>query len=47
MLEEFKVFLDTFEFNDNEKKIIKNFISDEKIKSNIKFIGWKDYWITV
>jgi hypothetical protein len=47
MLEEFKLFVDKFEFNSDEKRIIDAFVLDKKIKSNIKFIGWKDYWITV
>ena len=47
MLEEFKLFTNKFEFNENEKRIIESFVSDEKIKSNIKFIGWKDYWISI
>jgi hypothetical protein len=47
MLEEFKLFVDKFEFNSDEKRITDAFVLDEKIKSNIKFIGWRDYWITV
>lgn len=43
MLEEFKLFLDHFEFNENEKKIINAFVMDDNLKSNIKFIGWEDY----
>lgn len=43
MLEEFKLFLDHFEFNKDEKKIIDVFILDKDLKSNIKFIGWNDY----
>jgi hypothetical protein len=44
MLEEFKLFLDKFEFNENEKKIIEAFTLDEKLKSNIKFIEWDDFY---
>jgi hypothetical protein len=47
VLEEFKLFLDKFEFDENLKKIIDSFVLDEKINTNIKFIGWRDYWITV
>ena len=47
MLEEFKVFCDNFEFNSDEVKIINSIMEDENLKSNIKFYGWKDYWITV
>lgn len=43
MLEEFKLFLDHFEFNEDEKKIINDFTQDDNLKSNIKFIGWDDY----
>ena len=43
MLEEFKLFLDKFEFNENEKKIINAFTQDENLKTNIKFISWTDY----
>jgi len=42
MLEELKLFLDKFQFDNFEQKIIDIFISDEKLKSNIKFIGWFD-----
>jgi hypothetical protein len=42
MLEEFKLFLDKYEFDEDTKKIIEAFTLDEKIKSNIKFIGWTD-----
>lgn len=45
MLEEFKLFCNLFEFNEDEKKIISSIVEDENLKSNIKFIGWKDYWI--
>ena len=47
MLEEFKLFCNFFEFNEDEKKIISSFVDDPNIKSNIKFIGFKDYWITI
>ena len=43
MLEEFKLFLDKFEFNEDEQKIINSFILDDNLKSNIKFIGWIDF----
>jgi len=46
MLEEFKLFCKFFEFNEYEKKIISSIIEDPNLKSNIKFIGWIDYWIT-
>lgn len=42
MLEEFKLFLDHFEFNEDEKKIIDAFVMDDNLKSNIQFIGWND-----
>lgn len=44
MLEELKLFCKFFEFNENEKKIISSIVEDTNLKSNIKFIGWKDYW---
>ena len=47
MLEEFKLFTNTFEFSEDEKKIINAFVLDEKIKPNIKFAGWRDYWSSV
>lgn len=43
MLEEFKLFLDKFEFDDIENIIINILSNDEKIKSKIIFIGWIDY----
>ena len=43
MLEEFKLFLDKFEFNEDEQKIINSFTLDDNLKSNIKFIGWIDF----
>ena len=42
MLEEFKLFLDKFEFNKDEKKIIETFTLDKQLKSNIKSIQWID-----
>lgn len=45
MLEEFKLFLDKFKYDKNEKKIIDIFILDKDLKSNIKFIGWYDFYI--
>lgn len=45
MLEEFKLFCNFFEFNEDEKKIISSIIEDTNLKSNIKFMGWEDYWI--
>jgi len=47
MLEEFKLFCKFFEFNEDEKKIISSIVEDTNLKSNIKFMGWKDYWIIV
>ncbi len=44
MLEEFKLFLNKFEFNEDEKKIIEAFTLDDKLKSNIKSIEWIDYF---
>ena len=46
MLEEFKLFCKFFEFNEDEKRIILSIVEDQNLKSNIKFIGWRDYWIT-
>jgi len=46
MLEEFKLFCNFFEFNEDEKKIISSIVEDPSLKSNIKFIGLKDYWIS-
>jgi hypothetical protein len=46
MLEEFKLFCKFFEFNEDEKKIISSIVEDPNLKSNIKFIGLIDYWIT-
>jgi hypothetical protein len=43
MLEEFKLFLDKFEFNEDEKKIIEAFTLDDKLKSNIKSLEWSDH----
>lgn len=43
MLEEFKLFLNHFEFNEDEKEIINVFTQDKNLNSNIKFIGWIDY----
>ena len=43
MLEEFKLFLDKFEFNEDEQKIINSFTLDDNLKSNINFIGWIDF----
>jgi len=46
MLNEFHLFLNTFEFEDEEKKFIDSIIMDEKLKLNIDFAGWIDEWIT-
>lgn len=45
MLEELKLMCDNFEFSEDEKKIIKSIIEDPNLKSNVKFIGFDDYWI--
>ena len=46
MFEEFKLFCKFFEFNEDEKRVISSFVEDPNLKSNIKFIGFKDYWTT-
>lgn len=46
MLEEFHLFLNTWEFEDGEKKFIDSIAMDEKLKPNIEFAGWIDEWIT-
>jgi hypothetical protein len=46
MLEELKLYCNTFEFECDEKRIIDSITQDENLKSNIKFCGWKDFWIT-
>jgi hypothetical protein len=46
MLEEFHLFLNTWEFEDGEKKFIDSIVMDEKLKPNIEFAGWIDEWIT-
>lgn len=46
MLEEFKLFCKFFELNEDEKKIISAFVDDPNLKSNIKFCGIRDDWIT-
>lgn len=47
MLEELNVFCNTFEFDSNQNKIINSIIEDPNLKSNIKFCGWQDYWVTL
>lgn len=47
MLNELNILCNEYEFTNDEKKIIDAFTNDSNLKSNIKFIGWKDYWITV
>jgi hypothetical protein len=44
MLEEFKLFCDFLELDEDEKKILDSIVKDDNLKSNIKFFGWKDYW---
>ena len=46
MLEEFHLFLNTWDFEDGEKKFIYSIVMDEKLKPNIEFAGWIDEWIT-
>lgn len=46
MLNEFHLFLNTFEFEDGEKKFIDSIVMDKKLKPNIEFAGWIDEWIT-
>jgi len=44
-LEQFQLFITNFEFNADEKKVLNAFLLDDKVKTNIKFVGWEDYWI--
>lgn len=44
MLEEFKLFCNFLELDEDEKKILDSIVKDDNLKSNIKFFGWKDYW---
>lgn len=43
MLDQFHLFLNTWEFEDKEKKFIDSIVMDEKL--NIEFAGWIDEWI--
>ena len=43
MLDEFHLFLNTWEFEDGEKRFIDSIVMDEKL--NIEFAGWIDEWI--
>jgi hypothetical protein len=45
MLDQFNLFLNKFELSEDEKKIIEAFELDENLKSNIKSICWKDFFI--
>lgn len=47
MLEEFHLFLNTWEFEDGENKFIDSIVMDDKLKPNIEFAGWIDEWITI